>query len=74
MKKAPNKKIPEINEPSIKYFKPASVEKDEVRLKHAKIQNDKACNSITKYADIKSKVFTSNNIPRSDKKYSEKYS
>jgi hypothetical protein len=37
MKKAPNKTIPEINEPSIKYFKPASVEKDEVRLKHAKI-------------------------------------
>ena len=27
----------EIKEPKIKYFRPASVEKEDVRLKHAKI-------------------------------------
>jgi hypothetical protein len=32
----PNKKIPEINEPKIKYFKPASIEKAEFFLKLAK--------------------------------------
>ena len=32
-----NKNNPEIKEPNIKYFKPASVEKDDVRLKQAKM-------------------------------------
>ena len=34
---APNKNIPEMKEPETKYFKPASVEKDEFLLKLAKI-------------------------------------
>ena len=35
-KAAPNKKTPEMNDPEIKYFKPASVENEESLLKLAK--------------------------------------
>jgi len=37
IKEAPNKKNPEKKDPDIKYFNPASVEKEEFLLKAAKI-------------------------------------
>ena len=37
IKEAPNKNTPDIKAPDIKYFKPASVENAESRLKLAKI-------------------------------------
>ena len=50
----PNKSKAEENEPKIKYFKPASVEKDEFFLDAAKTYKHKLCISIAKYNEIKS--------------------
>lgn len=46
MNEHPKRKIPEMKDPEIKYFKPASVENAELRLKQANTQKERACISI----------------------------
>jgi hypothetical protein len=63
-----------MNEPKIKYFKPASLENTELRLKLAKIKNDKDCSSIDKYIDKKSDALTNNKVENKENKKIIKYS
>lgn len=53
-KDTPNKNKADENDPKIKYFNPASKEKEEFFLDAAKIYKHKLWTSIAKYNDIKS--------------------
>lgn len=51
---APNKNKADEKEPKIKYFNPASKEKEEFFLEAAKTYKHKLCTSIAKYKEIMS--------------------
>lgn len=59
----PNNIKPDAKEPSIKYFKPASIETLEYFFIEAKMYRTKLCNSMAKYVMNRSLDETNKNIP-----------
>jgi hypothetical protein len=54
IKEQPNSRKPDEKAPKTKYLRPASAENSEFLLKELKIYEQKLCNSIARYIDIKS--------------------